>query len=221
MKTVFTLLLLVTGAALARGQIVLDDFNAVTGATNHGTVIGGTSWTIAPTASPTVTQNASSITVAAKDENGWGAQNLTPFNVTGLNFIAITARPDAGNTASVIVVELRDSTVNSNPATFSVSMSLFTPGSFTTVYVPTNSWTSGSGSNASFSYVIDSAFDKTSVSEWSIGGGSGTPVVGFNVSFDHLALTASAIPEPSTYAALGGACALLAAVWRRKTRPIV
>jgi hypothetical protein len=37
-------------------------------------------------------------------------------------------------------------------------------------------------------------------------------------TFDNFTLTASAVPEPSTYAALAGAAALGLAAWRRRQR---
>lgn len=39
---------------------------------------------------------------------------------------------------------------------------------------------------------------------------------GTNVSFDHFTYTAAAVPEPSTYAAILGACALGFVAWRRR-----
>jgi hypothetical protein len=60
-------------------------------------------------------------------------------------------------------------------------------------------------------------FGPTHITGWSLGGG-GLGTENFRMTFDTLAFTTSAIPEPSTYAALLGLTALALAALRRKTR---
>ena len=210
MKTVLALLLLTTGATLAHGQaiITLDDFGSGSANPFRGSALTlsspntAFSWVLGST----VTQTSSDITVNAPDVNGWGASNLSGgsvINATGMNYIALTAKKSgAGAGVSHVVVELID--INSVSVVFSIPTTSFTT-TYTTLYFPINL----------------SGIASAHITDWTIGGGSATGGGTLTMSFDNLALTASAIPEPSTYAALGGAFALVAAAWRRKFRSVV
>lgn len=209
MKTVLALLLLTTGAKLAHGQaiITLDDFGSGSANPFRGSALtlSGPNASFSWQLGSTVTQTSSDITVNAPDVNGWGAQNLTGgsiINATGMNYIALTAKKSgAGAGVSNVVVELLD--INSASMVFSIPTTSFTT-TYTTLYFPIGTWT----------------ITASQITDWSIGGG-GSGGSTLTMSFDNLALTTSAIPEPSTYAVIGGAFALVAAVRRRKFRPVV
>jgi hypothetical protein len=177
-------------------HIVLDTFDA--GAAS-GYVLPSTSW------AGRVTQNATSITVGnfALNDNGWGATSLN-IDATGMAFINITAQRDAGHPdGGVLSVQFTDRTPSGNYTSFSVSTSLFALGSPTSVAIAIGSW--------------ESPFDFTQIGTWSIGGGA-PGLADFRMTLHHLELSATAIPEPSTIAALLGAAAFGAAVYSRRRR---
>jgi hypothetical protein len=172
-------------------SVLLSGFGPDVGS---GSVRADTSWV------GQVTQNATSITVGgtAADDNGWGATGLS-LNATGMNYLTITAQRDAGNQAPTLFVQFEDR--NSRTKVYSVSTSLFATGTPTTVALPLTGWTIDFGAN--------------DISAWSIGGGS-VGTVPLRLTFDDLAFTASAIPEPSSYAVLFGLSAGLAVAWCRR-----
>ena len=147
--------------------VLLETFNA--GATT-GAVRTGTSWV------GNTTQNATTLTVGgnARDDNGWGATGLS-LNATGMNFLTVTAQRDAGNSAATFAIQFEDRDLNTQ--IFSVSMSAFAIGSLTSVHIPITAWTGG--------------FSLTQISGWSIGGG-GVGTTPLRMTFDHLALNATA-----------------------------
>ena len=147
--------------------ILLDSFNA---GSATGAVRVGTSWV------GSTTPNATTLTVGgtARDDNGWGATGLT-LNATGMNFVTVTAQRDAGNSAATFAIQFEDR--NLTTQIFSVSLSAFALGSLTSVQIPITAWTGG--------------FSPTQISSWSIGGG-GLGITPFRMTFDHLALNATA-----------------------------
>ena len=147
--------------------VLLETFNA--GATT-GAVRTGTSWV------SNTTQNATTLTVGgnARDDNGWGATGLS-LNAAGMNFLTVTAQRDAGNSAATFAIQFEDRDLNTQ--IFSVSMSAFAIGSLTSVHLPITAWTGG--------------FSLTQISGWSIGGG-GVGTTPLRMTFDHLALNATA-----------------------------
>lgn len=162
-----------------------------------GAVRTGTTWV------GQVTQNANSITVggSAADDNGWGASGLS-LNASAMTFLSITAQREAGNQAPTLFIQFEDRNVRTK--VFSVDTSLFALGMPSTVQIPLANWTIN--------------FGATDIASWSIGGGS-VGTVPFRMTFDEISFTTSAIPEPSTYAAILGVVSLLgAAVWRRRAR---
>lgn len=172
-------------------SLMLSSFSA--GATDGGAELSRTSW------AGNITQNATSITVGgtARDENGWGASSLS-LDASAMNFLTISARRDAGNAAPVLFVQFEDALLRTYVV--SLNTSLFSSTTFTPVSVPLAAWT------------VD--FGPAQITGWSIGGG-GLGTMDFRLTFDSLALTTSAIPEPGTYAALLGALSL-AVAWRRR-----
>ncbi len=171
--------------------LTLSSFSS--GATDGGSVRTGTSW------SGNLTQAATSLSVGgtARDENGWGATGLT-LDASAMNYLFVSARRDAGNAASTLFVQFED--IFLRTYVVSVSTSLFSTTTLTPVTVPLAAWT------------VD--FGPSHITGWSVGGG-GLGTESFRMTFDTLAFTTSAIPEPSTYAALLGALCL-AIAWRRR-----
>lgn len=183
----FALLASVAGAQI----IVLDDFNT---GTVSGQTKASTSWV------GQVTQNSTTITIggSAQNDNGWEDTGLS-LNLSAMNFIYITGQRDSGhNSATNFVVEFIDSSLFAQQ--FTVSTNSFLVGSMTTVEIAIGSWT----------------IDSTQITDWTIGGGT-TPTLAFRMTLDNLKVSASAIPEPSTYAAVAGALVLGLAVWRRRS----
>ncbi len=147
-----------------------------------------------------VTQNTSSITVAgtAADDNGWGATGLA-LNAATFTSLSITAQRNVGNETPTLFLQFEDR--NSLTKVYSINTSLFAFGTLTTVQIPLTGWT------------VD--FGPSDIAAWNIGGGS-VGTIPFRMSFDEISFGTSAIPEPSTYAALLGALALLGATLRRR-----
>jgi hypothetical protein len=171
--------------------IVLDNFNS---GSATGAVITATSWV------GNVVQNATTITVGgtAMDNNGWGASNLS-INATGMNYLTITAERNSGNAAPSLVIGFLDSSLNSQ--TFSVATSSFAVGSLTQVQIPITSWAS---------------VNPAQITGWSIGGGTPPPgLAAFAMTFDNLALSATAIPEPATFGLILGLGAMGFILFRR------
>ncbi len=172
---------------------LISSFN---GDAASGATIAGSSWV------GQVTQNAGYITIGgtARNDNGWGADHVS-LNATGMNFITITAQRDAGNATGSLFLQFED--VHFRTQVFSLSTSSFAIGTPTQAQIVLGVW---SGS-----------FDFTQIVGWSIGGGN----VGnndFRMSLHNVEFAASAIPEPSTYAAFFGVAALATAAVRRRRR---
>lgn len=182
-------------ASLPAAAITLSSFSS--GSSDGGSVRTGTSW------SGNLTQAPTSLTVGgtARDENGWGATGLT-LDASAMSYLLVSARRDPGHTTSTLFVQFEDLYLRTYVV--SVSTSLFSTTALTPVTVPLTDWT------------VD--FGPSHITGWSLGGG-GLGTENFRMTFDNLAFTTSAIPEPSTYAALLGLTALtLAALHRRKPR---
>lgn len=198
MKKLFFSLLAVCatfGLAHAQSSLVIDNFNSGTATgTTSAAVLGYTSSWVGQ-----VTQNASTITVggSAKDDNGWGANNQS-LNATPYSFLAITAQRDATNAGTSFVINFFDDSLASTQ--YQVSTASFAIGSLTTVYIPLN-W---------------SGINSANLTEWNMGGGT-SGINPYLMTFDNLAFT-TAIPEPSTYAAIFGVACLGAAIVRRQKR---
>ncbi len=177
--------------ALPAQVIVLDNFSG-----GGGTgVIAGTTWAD----SSNTALNGTTLTVGntALNDNGWGTTTAT-LDASAMTFVSVTARLDAGNLSPFFVIGFEDG--GPDAAVFSVSTFSFTTGSLTTVQIPISSWGN---------------VNPAAITGWTIGGGTGG-VVAFRMTFDHLLLGTSAIPEPGTYAALAGVSALGFVLWRRR-----
>lgn len=190
-RLLFAALLALVAACTAPAQvIVLDTFD---GSAGTG-ILSRTTWT----GPGNVVFNGTTITVGntAQNDNGWGTTSAV-INATGMNFITVIAQRDAGNGSPFFVVSFEDSALNTQ--IFQVSAFSFATGALTTVQIPISSWGS---------------VNPADITGWTIGGGNGT--VPFAMTFDNLALTSSAIPEPATSAALAGALVLGLSLWRRR-----
>jgi hypothetical protein len=176
--------------SLHRASLLLTTFAP----TDPGATRTGTTWV------GQVTQNATTLTVAgtAADDNGWGASGLS-LNAASYTSLTLTAQRDAGNATPTLFLQFEDR--SSRTKIISLSTSLFALGTPTTVQVPLSRWT------------ID--FGPSDLAAWSIGGGS-VGTVAFRMTFDEISFGTSAIPEPSTYAALLGLLALGLVGYRRR-----
>ncbi len=187
------LVALATALAAPAQTLVLDTFGSG-GAT--GAVISGSTWV------GQTSQTASTLTVGgtATDVNGWQATDLS-LNAGAMRSLVITARRDAGNAASTVFVQFED--VQLRTYVVSIDTSLFASGTLTSVAVPLTRWT------------VD--FGPTQIVSWSLGGG-GVGSATFHMTFDQMAFSTTAIPEPSTCAALLGTCAILGTLAHRRRR---
>lgn len=175
-------------------DLTLSSFSS--GSSDGGSVRTGTSWV------NNVTLHADSLTVGgtARDENGWGATGLA-LDASAMSYLLVTARRDPGHTASTLFVQFEDLYLRTYVV--SVSTSLFATTALTPVTVPLSGWT------------VD--FGPSHITGWSLGGG-GLGTENFRMTFDTLAFTTSAIPEPSTYALSLGVLALTSTLLRRRQR---
>lgn len=183
-------------AVSASAQIVsLDtfDFNATTGAE-----LAGSSW------EGNISYGATSITVggSAQSDNGWGTYS-TFVDATDMAYLAVTAQlTGSHDVGALFTIQFEDMNLNTSILAFSTSDLSF--DGLTTLYVPL-AWSEG--------------FDLTQITGWTIGGGDPSPgFLAYGLTLEDLSLTASAIPEPGTYALWLGAAAACYAVVRRRTR---
>ncbi len=179
-------------AMLDPSPILISSFS---GGSGDGAVRASTTWV------NQVTQNAGTISVGgtARDDNGWGGR--LSVDASGMSYLNITAQRDAGNAAQTLFIQFEDLSLRTK--VISVSTSQFALGASTLVQVPLTGWT------------ID--FGPSQIVSWSIGGGS-VGTTDFRMTFDQIAFSATAIPEPATSAAAGALAALAAGFWRRTVR---
>lgn len=122
----------------------------------------------------------------------------SPLNLTGLGFLALTAEALATNAAPSLRIFLYDTGGGSASANFSATN--FPTGGFTTAIQALS---------------ILGPFNPAAVEAMVITGDTFGGTARFNFSFDNLAAV-SAIPEPSTYAAIFGLLALGLVAYRRR-----
>ena len=121
-----------------------------------------------------------------------------PVSIGGDTHINLTARLDSGNSATGVTVVLYNDFENYAYANF--SSSLLTTN-FTTLSVE---------------FVAVGTFDASNVIAFGLSGGSPASTTNFRMSFD--GISTSAIPEPSTAAALLGVAAIGFCGLRRRRR---
>lgn len=123
----------------------------------------------------------------------------TAMDVSGSSLLSISAQLLGGNTAATFQVTLFDNTGGSATAVFSTSD--FVGSTFVT---------------GTATLTTTTAFNATDVGSFVITGATLNGVDTLSLKIDELTASASAIPEPSTYAALAGVGALGLAAWRRR-----
>ena len=161
-------------ASAAAQSITLDNFNTPGATGDVITTPIATSWV------SNVTRGATTITVGgtARNDSGWGASGQL-INATGMKNVEVTARRDAGNLATSLVVTLFDSNLKFHAV--SVSTSEFPTDSFRAVKISLGAWPGD--------------FDFAHITVWTIGGEMPpTGAVAFRMTFDHLALTNDTTP---------------------------
>jgi hypothetical protein len=185
---------LLTASIAGAQTIVLDNFNT-------GTVAGGTKSGSSWVGQTTLNGTALVVGGTAANDNGWEDTGLT-LDLSAMNYIFVTGQRDAGHDAgNSFVIEFLDGSLNAQQ--FTVSTSSFLVGSMSTVQITISGW---------------GAVNPADITDWSFGGGTAPPgSLPFRMTFDNLSVSASPIPEPSTYAAMVGALALGLAVWRRRS----
>ncbi len=154
--------LLALAAPAAAQTLVLDTFNNPGAA--GGTIVGS-SWV------GNVTRNSDTITVGgtAKDDNGWGALNLS-LNAGTTTTLTLTAQLDAGNAAASLNIQFNDAALK-----------------FHVVTIPAASFSLGTLTSVSVQVAWPSGFDPTRIIDWSIGGGT-TGVSSLRMTFGELSL---------------------------------
>lgn len=144
--------------------------------------------------SPAATNSETSLMISYFD---------VPLNLSGLSYVILSAEALSTNTSQSVRITLFDD--NNNTATAAFAATEFPTGSFTT---------------ASQLLTLSSGFNPSAVAGFIVTGGVPSGVLRFNYSFDNLAVAASAIPEPSTYAAILGLLALGFVAYRRRLKAV-
>jgi len=192
----------------AQGQVVLQNFSSVV---NPPYTVFYGSWEQIGDVGGSVSPNAhfiqgtgvfditgSSVIVPTNSADSSVAFfNAAPVSIGSNTFLAVTAQTLAPDIASSFTVFLVDGLGHSAYAAFGTAA--FPTGSYTTFYG---------------ALTFNSGFDSANINEMIISGAQPVGTDRFNVSFDNI--SATAVPEPGTYAALTGLIALGFAVWRRR-----
>ncbi len=197
---------LISGAVAVKAQ-TLDTFSSFGSESGTTTFYGDwTSGSGAPAA--TFVQGSGVYTVKGvsdSDRSGVAFQPPSDFNLTGDSTLSLTAELAAGNTADSISVILFDGSGLSSSATF--ILSTFNATTYTT---------------QTSTLFAQNGFNLANVQSFKITGNNPGADGSVAVTFDQLAATqGSAIPEPSTYAAILGTVALGFVMLRRRPVALV
>jgi hypothetical protein len=195
------LLLVCASVLTVNAQITIDDFSSAPSGVNYSNA-EGTTW------DGMLSVAGGVLTVGGGDATGYfnGAdiRNVVPIDTVALDLtqVSVTARIDASHAAPGVTIIFMDG--NGASALFATFTSAsFESGSFTTRTLVLQ--THGEAGNAS------------DIQYYGISG-DGLSGQAFRMSFDTITLSSlSAVPEPSTYAAIAGALALGFVAWRRRS----
>lgn len=196
-------LLVVSGA---QAQVTLNDFSAVLNPNltffyGSWEATGSTDGSSNPNAA--FTQGTGLYEISAANATDSADSKLeffyeTPLNIGTNMYLAVTAAELATNLASSFQITLVDSLGRTAYAAFAIDT--FLVGSYTSQVAP---------------ITMQSGFNSSSIDSFFISGGQPGSTIRFNVGFDHISAV-SAIPEPSTYAALLALAALGFVAYRRR-----
>lgn len=152
--------------------------------------------------------------------NSW-ATNGVAADTT--EYLSLTVQPNTGYTLDLTQLTLKESRSSTGPANISIALLLNgvlqeTSSTFATTNTTTT--TSSAMTTRTFDFANLTSITATSVVQFRIYGWGGTGSTG-NLRLDDIAISGSvsAVPEPSTYAAMAGVLALAAvAVQRRRQK---
>lgn len=204
MKGFFPVLFVVFAIVVSGRAQTLQDFSSVFDGNTffYGSweVAGSTEGSTAPFTGITNVGGVLSITgTTPTNSSTSGVEFFFPsYAGIGSNtLLSVTAQTLPGNASTSFQITLVDSGANLAFATFATSD--FPNGSYTTL---------------SSSLTMQSGFNSGEIDSFRISGAQVGGTATFNVSFDHI----SAIPEPSTYAAILGLAAMGVVAWKRRRR---
>jgi hypothetical protein len=154
---------------------------------------------------------------ASGGQSGSFAAVSGSFSAGTSSAFTVTLTPAPGYEVTVASVSWGTRSTSSGPTQLALrtSADLFAADAFTTSVATNNTWSLVD--TGPLTHVTGSAANPLTLRIYGYGGSSASAG---NWRFDDLSVSVSmsAVPEPSTYAALAGACALLGAGWHRHWR---
>lgn len=154
---------------------------------------------------------------ASGDMSGSFAAVAGPFNASASSAFTVTLTPAAGYQVSLGSISWGSRSTASGPTTLAVRTSAdgFASDAYSTAVSTSSTWAliqTGGLSN-----ITGTSADPLTLRIYGYGG---TSTSASNWRFDDLSMSVSlsAVPEPSTYAAIAGATALVGAMWHRRRR---
>lgn len=164
-----------------------------------------------------LTSPSSVYTGASGGMSGSFAAVAGVFNVSSSSAFTITLTPAAGYQVSITSLSLGSRSTNSGPTTLALRTSAdgFASDAFSTSVSTGGTW--ALVQTGALSNITGTSSDPLTIRIYGYGG---TSASGGNWRFDDVSMTVSmsAVPEPSTYAAISGAAALFGAMWHRRRR---
>lgn len=230
-------------ALTALGTPVVEDFDTLGSAANASlplhwrmTAAGDTtvSWTDAANTTVTTAQ-ASSGSPTAGGRYNWGQTStdraigfMSSSNYASPNSILAYYSNDTGSVIDQLIVAFDYERFRVNTASATITFSHSTDGTNWTAAPGGDSGAFSTGTSTyGFTTLVSSLSKSVTLSSLNLAPGSAFylrwnfTTTGGNsqgLGLDNVSVTVSAIPEPSTYAALAGAAALLGAAWHRRRR---